>query len=86
MPGEQHDFDFEFLGLVGLEDPLRDSVPAAVAECSAAGIRVVMITGDHPTTARSIARQAGLKNLTDILTGMEVLGGEMEQASQARGV
>ena len=72
LPGEQHDFDFEFLGLVGLEDPLRDSVPAAVAECSAAGIRVVMITGDHPTTARSIARQAGLKNLTDILTGKEV--------------
>ena len=46
---------FAFLGLVGLADPLRPTVPAAVRECRAAGIRVVMITGDYPPTARAIA-------------------------------
>lgn len=60
LPGSQHEFDFEFLGLVALEDPVRPDVPAAIAQCRLAGIRVVMITGDHPATAISIARQAGL--------------------------
>jgi len=72
LPGEQHDFTFEFLGLVGLADPVRPTVPAAVQECYTAGIRVVMITGDHPTTAQSIARQAGLKPLDEIITGAEM--------------
>ncbi|MGP9810769.1 cation-translocating P-type ATPase [Rhodopseudomonas sp. NSM] len=53
-------FRFEFLGLVGLADPLRAAVPAAVADCRTAGIRVVMITGDYPATAQAIARQAGI--------------------------
>ncbi len=60
LPGHQHDFDFEFLGLVALEDPVRPDVPQAIKECRAAGIRVVMITGDHPATALSVARQVGL--------------------------
>lgn len=72
LPGDQHDFTFEFLGLVGLADPIRSTVPAAVEECYSAGIRVVMITGDHPTTARSIAYQAGIKPLEEILTGSEL--------------
>ncbi len=72
LPGEQHDFTFEFLGLVGLADPVRPTVPAAVEECYAAGIRVVMITGDHPTTAKSIARQAGIKPVDEIITGPEL--------------
>jgi len=72
FPGEQHDFTFDFLGLVGLADPVRPTVPAAVAECYTAGIRVVMITGDHPTTARSIARQAGIKPVDEIITGPEL--------------
>ena len=72
LPGEQHDFTFEFLGLVGLADPVRPTVPAAVEECYTAGIRVVMITGDHPTTAKSIARQVGLKPLDEIITGPEL--------------
>ena len=72
LPGEQHDFTFEMMGLVGLADPLRDTVPAAIAECRAAGIRVVMITGDHPTTARAIALQAGLEPLDAIITGPEL--------------
>jgi len=72
LPGEQHDFTFEFLGLVGLADPVRPTVPAAVQECYTAGIRVVMITGDHPTTAQSIARQAGLEPLDEIITGPDL--------------
>src|SRR5664279_2484387 len=72
LPSEQHDFTFEFLGLVGLADPVRPTVPAAVQECYTAGIRVVMITGDHPTTAQSIARQAGLRPLDAIITGPEL--------------
>ena len=60
LPDHQHAFDFDFLGLVGLEDPVRPEVPAAIAQCQAAGIRVVMVTGDHPATAASVARQAGL--------------------------
>jgi Ca2+-transporting ATPase len=64
-PANEHDFDFEFVGLLGLSDPVRPQVPGAIAECRAAGIRVVMITGDYPATARAIARQAGLTGLAD---------------------
>ena len=76
-PDSQHDFAFEFLGLVGLADPLRPSVPDAVSECRAAGIKVVMITGDYPATARAIARQAGL-DAEDLVTGEE-----LDQLSEA---
>jgi len=64
-PATEHDFDFEFIGLLGLADPVRPEVPAAVSECRAAGIRVIMITGDYPATARAIAHQAGLATLAD---------------------
>jgi Ca2+-transporting ATPase len=57
---ELHDYLFEPIGLVGLADPLRPEVPAAIALARGAGVRVVMITGDAPLTARSIADQAGL--------------------------
>ena len=60
LPANQHDFDFRFLGLVGLADPLRASVPAAVAQCKSAGIKVIMITGDYPATALAIAKDAGI--------------------------
>ena len=69
LPPIQHDFAFEFLGLIGLADPLRPTVRAAVEECHVAGIRVVMVTGDYPQTALSIARQAGLSSGNGILTG-----------------
>ena len=54
LPEKQHDFEFEFIGLVGLADPIRPTVPQSIQECYAAGIRVVMITGDYPGTAKSI--------------------------------
>lgn len=76
LPEKQHDFDFEFLGLIALEDPVRPDVPNAIAECRTAGIRVVMITGDHPATAVSIARQAGL-NMTDTGDGQIMTGAEL---------
>ena len=72
-PRAQDEFDFEFVGLVGLADPLRASVPQAVAECRSAGIRVVMITGDYPATARAIAAQAGL-DAGDLIGGDELQG------------
>lgn len=74
LPDQQHDFSFEFLGLIALEDPVRPDVPGAIAECHAAGIRVVMMTGDHPATAVSIARQAGLSTDAPVITGTELAG------------
>ena len=67
----QHEYDFVLVGLVGLADPLRAGVPAAVAQCRSAGIRVVMITGDYAATARSIAFQAGIAD-GDVLTGADL--------------
>ncbi len=72
LPGSQHDFDFELVGLVGLADPVRDSVRPAIAECFSAGIRVIMITGDYPSTARNIARQIGLDNCENVISGEEL--------------
>lgn len=72
-PQIQHDFDFEWVGLVGLADPLRAEVPAAIAQCHQAGIRVVMITGDHAHTAQAIAAQAGIAT-TRVLTGEDLAG------------
>jgi Ca2+-transporting ATPase len=60
-PAIEHDFEFEFVGLLGLADPLRAEIPAAVKEALSAGIRVVMITGDYPATAQAIALAAGLR-------------------------
>lgn len=68
FPDSPRGFDFRFEGLVGLEDPLRPSVPDAVRQCRSAGIRVVMITGDYPETARAIARQAGIE-AGEVVTG-----------------
>ncbi len=72
LPAQQHDFPFEFLGLVGLSDPVRPTVAAAIKECYTAGIRVVMITGDYPETAQTIARQVGLLQMGAVLTGAEL--------------
>jgi Ca2+-transporting ATPase len=68
LPDSAADLGLQFVGLIGLADPLRESVPLAVQQCREAGIRVIMITGDYPHTARAIARQAGIVEGT-LLTG-----------------
>lgn len=72
LPLKQHDFKFEFLGLIGFIDPVRSGVPNAIKECHDAGIRVIMITGDYPGTAKKIAQEIGLKTQDEIITGQEL--------------
>jgi P-type Ca2+ transporter type 2C len=71
-PDSQRGFDFRYLGLVAMVDPLRPTVGRAIEECTAAGIRVVMITGDYPVTASAIARAAGLPHAADVVTGPQL--------------
>jgi P-type Ca2+ transporter type 2C len=68
----QHDFNFEFTGLIGLSDPIREGVQEAVKECYSAGIRVIMITGDYPVTAINIAKEVGIRNHELCITGNEL--------------
>ncbi len=68
---EQAESGLEFLGLAGMEDPVRPEVPEAIAACRRAGIRVIMVTGDHPATAASVAHKVGLAD------GRVVLGSEL---------
>jgi Ca2+-transporting ATPase len=72
FPDTPRGFALEFVGLIGLSDPVRETVPAAVAECRAAGIRVIMITGDYPETARAIARDAGIDASQGVVMGSEL--------------
>ena len=59
-------------GLAGIEDPPRIEVPAAIANCRTAGIKVIMVTGDHPHTARAIAREIGLAQNPIVITGNDL--------------
>lgn len=61
-----------FIGMVGMIDPPRDEVKAAVARCRSAGIRPVMITGDHPLTAQAIARELDITGNDRVLTGQQL--------------
>lgn len=72
LPNIQHDFNFEFVGLLGFIDPVRSSVPSSIKEAHEAGMRVIMITGDYPGTAIHIAKQIGLKNPEKCITGPEL--------------
>ena len=71
-PGNQHDFEFGFLGLVALADPLRPAVRNAVRECRSAGIQVAMITGDYPATALAIAAQADIDVTGGAISGEDL--------------
>lgn len=71
-PDDQRAFDYQFLGLVALADPVRPTVAQAIAECYQAGMRVVMITGDYPGTACAIGREIGLHSSEQVLTGRDV--------------
>ncbi|HJV40735.1 cation-translocating P-type ATPase [Caulobacter sp.] len=70
--GDPLDMPFAFAGLLGFIDPLRAEVPAALQEARGAGVKVVMITGDHPATALAIAREAGIEVENGVLTGADV--------------
>lgn len=72
LPKHQHDYDFEFVGLIGLADPIRLTVAESVKKCYSAGIKITMITGDYPETARNIAKQIGLQDTDKIITGFEL--------------
>ena len=72
FPDDPRDAPFQFEGLVGFLDPIREDVPAALAEARAAGIAVVMITGDHPATALAIARTAGIDTDGGVMLGQEL--------------
>jgi Ca2+-transporting ATPase len=80
LPDEPHGLEsgIALLGLAGIQDPPRDEVPQAIADCQGAGIRTVMITGDHPVTARTIARRIGLLSPAEaedprsVITGAEL--------------
>jgi Ca2+-transporting ATPase len=87
LPTEQHDFDFELLGLVGVHDPVRPDAATAVADCYRAGVRVVMITGDYPGTATSVADEVGIDTSGGVITGSELaLLTEQQLAERARTV
>jgi P-type Ca2+ transporter type 2C len=83
LPEDPRDYEFRFAGFVRLTDPLRASVPAAVAQCRRAGIRVVMITGDYPGTALQIAQQAGIE-APEALSGDQISA--MDDAALAAAV
>jgi Ca2+-transporting ATPase len=72
LPESQADFNLTFLGLIGLVDPIRAEVPQAIKECYTAGIKVMMITGDYPATAKNIAQQIGLRPEGKLMTGSEL--------------
>ena len=70
-PATVESFEFTWLGLVGLKDPIRKEVPESIRRCQEAGIRVIMITGDHATTAKAIAKQAGIDS-SRVLSGSDI--------------
>jgi len=69
LPESQHDLKFEFIGLIGLADPIRKNIKQSISECYKAGVRVIMITGDYSITAKHIAQEIGLKNPNNCITG-----------------
>jgi P-type Ca2+ transporter type 2C len=69
---EDCEHDMVFVGLVGMIDPPRSEARAAIQQCEQAGIKPVMITGDHPITAEAVARELGLLNKGRVITGSEL--------------
>jgi Ca2+-transporting ATPase len=77
-PGGEPDQGFRLAGLLAFEDPVRDGVAQALAMCQAAHIHVIMVTGDHPATARAVAQEVGLGGAAPVV----VEGAEMETRLQ----
>ncbi|MCJ0824542.1 cation-translocating P-type ATPase [Luteimonas sp. 50] len=82
LPDDVAAFQLQWLGLIGFADPLRPAVPEAVADARAAGVRVLMMTGDHAGTARAIATQAGIAIGAGVVGGTDVEG--WDEATLAR--
>jgi len=72
LSDDQHDFEFEFVGLLGFIDPVRATVPDAVREAYDAGMRIIVITGDYPGTAQFIAKKIGIRNTGEYLIGEDL--------------
>lgn len=72
LPESVTDFDFEYLGLAGLKDPIRPTAKQAIEDCYTAGIRTIMITGDYPATAMAIAKELGMEISAGFLTGTAI--------------
>lgn len=72
LPEKLTDLSFHYSGLIGLADPIRETVPEAIKTCYQAGIRVIMITGDYIGTAKAIGKQIGLKNVDNVISGSEL--------------
>ncbi|MFM6982871.1 MAG: cation-translocating P-type ATPase [Chitinophagaceae bacterium] len=81
LPETQTEFNYQLAGLLGFTDPIRQEVPAAIADCRKAGIRVIMITGDYPLTARVIAGKIGLE--PTVLSGTDIASMNDEQLKVA---
>jgi len=77
LPDNPEDIPLQFAGLIGLENPLKEGVSRSIAACDDAGIRVLMLTGDHPATAKAIARQAGIP--ADLVAEGDVLERESDE-------
>lgn len=72
FPEIQEKLNYKFLGLIGMIDPIRPTVPSAISVCYKAGIKVMIVTGDYPDTAKYVASQIGLKDPEKIITGDEI--------------
>lgn len=73
FPEEQSKFDWKFLGLIALSDPAKKNISHVINDFYNSGIEVKMITGDFPATAKSIAKEIGIKNSDEILTGEQII-------------
>ena len=81
-PGGEPHRDFIFAGLLAFEDPVREGVADAVRECHQSGIKVLMITGDHPVTATAIAREIGLGEGTPDVIEAEALEKQLDSGEK----
>lgn len=81
--GGEPDRGGQFAGVLACEDPVREGVPEAVRQCRAAGIRIIMVTGDHPATAACIAREIGLGGPSaQVVTG-DAMAARLESGAKA---
>jgi Ca2+-transporting ATPase len=72
IPDQLSVCDLQFRGIIGLSNPVRNEIMDSIKTCNDAGIRVIMITGDHPTTAAVIADEVGIRNCNRVMTGNEI--------------